>query len=195
MAERAHERGRDRLTAWSNLVLPGAGLILGGDAVGGMVIGLAFAVCANIALISFWILPGEFSHRARALAVGLAFGFYLGAQIRLSLIRRVAARQASSDRRRAVLGEVQQRMVAGDHRGALAVLSPLAQQRPDDLLVNYRLAQLLTAAGTVHAARAAWKRVRSLDRHGIYREQARMAERKLSQGRPAADSSAERTSG
>ncbi len=156
-----------------NLILPGGGLIAIGALLPGVLVGLAFAASANFALIAILLFPADFTRAYQALGIGLAVGCYLGAQIRLLTTIRARRRAAAARHRRQQLWHARELLERGEHGAALQVLSSLADTYADDLLVAYRLAQALSLAGSVHAARSAWERVRRLDRHGIYREQTR----------------------
>ncbi len=156
---------------WANLLLPGAGLILLGATGAGILTGLVFAACANFAVLAVLLFPDDFGERLQFLAIGLAAGCYVGAQLRYHrAVRSLRIRQASALRRH-LLRQTEQWLEAGQPARALDCIRQLADLATTDLLVAYRLAQTLTAAGDVPAARAAWQQVRRLDRHGIYRAQ------------------------
>lgn len=155
---------------WVNLLLPGGGMILLGSAASGLLGGLLFAVCANFALLAVLLFPDDFSGTAQALAIGVAAGAYVGAQVRFVACARKLREQTAASFRRRLLWQSQELLARGEAGRAVEVLRPLADQAGDDLLVAYRLAQALTAAGDVPAARAAWRQVRQLDRHGLYRQ-------------------------
>lgn len=175
----------ERWAALLNLLLPGGGLILIGMIVRGFIVGCAFVLCVNFAIVTVLLMPDDFPWWVPPLALGLAGGGYVGAQLRLAQSVRDSRRRAQADRRRACLHNAQEELARGRPLAALEALAPLADQAARDLLVALRMAQALTAAGDVPAARAAWRQVRRLDRHGIYREQARDHERQLAQaGRP-----------
>ncbi len=167
------------LAAWLNLVLPGGGLIWIGATATGLLAGVAFAACANVALAAVLLVPDEFGAAYQKLVIGLAAGAYAGAQLRF--VQTVRQRRAVdlANQRRESLRRVTACLLDGDAEAALVALQPLRNGAEDDLLVMYRLAQVLTAAGNVSAARNAWRKVRALDRHGIYRRQAEEQERRL----------------
>jgi hypothetical protein len=73
-----------RIAPWVNLLLPGGGLILVEALVSGVLIGLAFTLCANLALLAVLLFPDDFSRWDQALLIGLAGGSYVGAQLRLA---------------------------------------------------------------------------------------------------------------
>jgi hypothetical protein len=153
-----------------NLILPGAGLIALGEIASGLLIGVAFTACANYALLATLIVPDVYSRPLQLLGIGFTIGTYFGAQLRYTLRARRSARSTLARQRRAILTAVQEHMAAQDWNAALVALKPLAEQAPDDLFVNYRVAQILTAAGTGRAADTAWRRLQRLDRRGLYRE-------------------------
>lgn len=161
----------ERWALWANLVLPGSGMILVGALASGLLGGLVFAVCANFALAAVLLVPDDFSATAQALAIGTAAGAYVGAQGRCAGCVRAWRAQASERARRRLLWQSQELLARGDAAQAAALLRPLVDEAPDDLLVIYRLAQALTVAGDVPGARAAWQQLRQLDCHGLYKQQ------------------------
>ena len=173
MAAAMSDRPECRRAVWVNRLLPGGGLILLGAPWSGWLVGLAFAACAEFALAASLLFPDDFSWAQRALGSALTAGIYAGAQCRLAQTLRGARRDRDAAQRRQVLAEVQELLARGEHQQALAAIRPLAAQTATDLLLAYRLAQTLTAAGDVTAARAAWHRVRELDWHGVYKQQVR----------------------
>lgn len=166
-----------------NLLLPGGGLILLGELSSGLLVGVAFAACANFALLAVLLFPDDFGPSLHALGIGVAGGGYVGAQIRMAQTVRGLRERVMTLERRRVLWTVRGLCERGEYSAALQVITPLSRRVPDDVLVAYRVAQILSEAGTVHAARAAWQRVRQLDRHGVYREQVRKFESQLEQRR------------
>jgi len=169
----------ERAAPWVNLILPGAGLILVDSLLAGVVVGLLFTACANLALVELLLFPDEWSRELKLLTVGVTVGTYFGAQLRLVVTMKTGRERSRTAHRRARLWEARALTEQGEHIRACEVLNDLCSENPDDLLVNYRLAQSLTDAGEVPAAREAWQRVRSLDRHGIYRAQIDAHERRL----------------
>jgi hypothetical protein len=113
------------------------------------------------------------------LIIGFAAGSFFGAQLRLAHTQRAIRADELAAVRRRTLTEIQSLLNRGEPARALELLHPLARRFPRDLLVAYRLAQVLTASGNKHAARAAWQQLRTLDRHGIYRTQALENEKRL----------------
>lgn len=157
---------------WLNLVLPGGGLVLLGEIGGGLLVGLLFTACTGFALLSTLLFPDDYPRAVTVLGIGLAAGSYVGAQVRLSqALRRQAAAQAAR-RRASQLRLACECLQRGDPAGALAALEPLVDSARTDLLVAYRLAQALSAAGDDAGAAAAWEQVRALDRHGLFKRMA-----------------------
>ncbi len=179
MTPAANELDHVQRGAWINLLLPGAGLVLCGATMAGLVVGVVFAVSANIALVATLLFPDDFGPGPRALAIGVAGGVYLGGQIRYAQTVRGLQRAAAVRERRERLGRTQRLLASGDVAGALQAIAPLTEANPDDLVAAYRLAQVLMAAGNGHAARVAWKRVKQLDRHRLYAQQVAEAEQHL----------------
>lgn len=181
MANHADSAMRNSWAA--NLILPGAGLILLGRVWSGLFRGVVFAVCANLVILALFIIPAEVSRGLQALIVGVTVGVYVGAQLRYAHALRERHDEARAAERRTRLESARRYLAEGDAIAALESLVPIADDAEHDLVVAFRLAQALTAAGDVDSARVAWRRVRQLDRHGIYRAQVRENERNLSAGR------------
>ena len=162
-----------------NLVIPGGGLILIGREILGVLIAVLFTVAACYALAATLLFPDDTSAAWRGLGIGVAIGTYLGAQIRYAQTVRYQADQAFGDLRRAALRAARGALRDGRAEDAWNALQPLLPQAEADLLVAYRVAQVLTARGNGLVALNAWRRVRRLDRHRIYREEVRANERAL----------------
>ena len=182
MATNTRELPGDGWASALNLLLPGGGLILIGAPWSGLLIGLAFAACANFALAAVLLFPDNFSPTHQALGTGLAAGASLGAQGRLAQTRRPMRAAAAAAWRRRMLWRTRELVERGEHAEALQTITPLAERWPDDLHVAYRVAQVLTEVGSADAAQDAWRRVRALDRHGLYRAQIGAGFQRLSQG-------------
>lgn len=165
---RDHEQSFAR---WINLLVPGGGLIAIGEVWTGVVVALFFAVSANAAIAARLLLPDEFSPWLAGLCIGVAAGTYIGAQFRLAHTVRERRRAAEQEQRRAALTAVCDRLERGDGDGALEALEPLRSAGGQDLLVAFRLAQVLTLKRDVSPALEAWQQVRILDRHHVYRRQ------------------------
>lgn len=168
---------RLRQVGWLvNVLVPGGGVILIGGVVPGLLVGALFAVQANLLLAGLFIVPDELPQPGFGVVAVLAVLTYATAQAWYAReLRR--GRALLHDLRRRCVAEAQRRLAAGDADGAHAALARVASAAEYDLLVAVRVAQVLTARGEVEAARAAWARVRRLDRHRIYREQIARAER------------------
>jgi hypothetical protein len=162
-----------------NLVIPGGGLILIGSETTGVLIALLFTAAANFAIAAGLLFHDDVSPTWRGLGIGVAIGTYLGAQIRYAQTLRCQRARAAAQRRRAALYEVRCALLAGRLEDAWRAIRPLIGQAEVDLVVAYRLAQVLTARGNGAAALAAWRRVRRLDRHRIYRQEVTENERAL----------------
>lgn len=164
---------------WVNLLIPGGGLMMIGRVWLGLIIALLFALLANCALAFSLLFPDDVPSWAGGLTTGLAGGTYLGAQLRFAQTVRSRHREAATAHRRQALEAVRACMAAGQYGQAWEAIRPLAAQADRDLLVAYRVAQVLTAKQDVNAALDAWHLVRRLDRHHIYREQIVSNERTL----------------
>jgi hypothetical protein len=175
IAEREQSAAR-----WVNLLIPGGGLMMIGRVWFGLVIALLFTLCANCALAFSLLFPDDVPSWAGGLATGLAGGTYLGAQLRFAQTVRSRRHGAANTRRRQALEATRACLAAGRYDQAWEAIRPLAAQAERDLLVAYRVAQVLTAKQDVDAALGAWQLVRRLDRHHVYREQIRSSERALS---------------
>jgi len=173
-----------RIARVVNLLVPGAGIILVGREALGVLVALLFTAAANAALAANLLFPAEWSPGWRAISTGVALGTYLGAQVRFAQTLRDQRRRASAAHRNAALRAARAALLAGRVEEAWRLLQPLAPQAEDDLLLAYRLAQVLSARGDRQAARAAWQRVRRLDRHRIYYREVLDNERALSEERP-----------
>lgn len=163
----------------ANLVIPGGGLILIGSEITGVLVALLFTAAASFALAVCLLFPDDVSPSWRGLGVGVAIGTYVGAQVRYAQSVRELRARATGQLRRAVLSDVRCALLAGQVEDAWRALQPLREQAESDLVLAYRLAQVLTARGDGAAALAAWRRVRRLDRHRIYRQELAENERAL----------------
>ena len=173
-------RDREQTFArWINLLVPGGGLIAIGDVWTGVVVALLFALSANGAIAARLLIPDEFSSWLAGLCIGVAGGTYIGAQFRIAHTVRERRREAGLKQRREALAAVSERLERGDGDGALEALTPLRIAADQDLLVAYRLAQVLTMKRDVSAALEAWQQVRVLDRHHVYRRQIANGQRVL----------------
>jgi hypothetical protein len=164
-----------------NLVVPGGGLILIGSAASGVLLAALFTVTAAFAIVSNLLFPDDFASAWRGLGIGVALGTWLGAQLRLAQSVRRQRERAAGKLREATLRDVRAELLAGRFDDAWRAIQPMIHRADDDLALACRLAQVLTARESPVAARAAWRRVRRLDRHRIYRQEVEEGEWTLSQ--------------
>jgi hypothetical protein len=164
---------------WLNLLIPGGGLIMVGHVWLGLVVAAAFTACANSALAMGLLFPDDLPAWVGGLSIGVAGGTYLGAQLRLAQTVRSRRRDAATARRRRALEAARVHLAGGEYEQAWEAIRTLAEQADRDLLLAYRVAQVLTAKKDVDEALRAWHLVRSLDRHHVYREQILTNERAL----------------
>ena len=167
-----------------NLLIPGGGLILIGAEAIGVAVALLFAVAANAVLGSSLLFPDALTPAWRGLAIGVTLGTYLGAQIRFAQTVRQQQLRSADQQRRMALRDARQALLDDRVQDARNALQPVVDRADDDLPLAYRLAQVLTACGEQVAARAAWRRVRRLDHHKIYRSEVEAAEQTLSRPPP-----------
>jgi len=158
---------------WVNLLIPGGGLILIGDCAYGVLAALLFTLAASLLLAGAYLFPDDVSRLWRALALGGVIGAYGGAQIRYAQTVRLQAEQAFWDLRSAALKRVRRALAAGRADEAWTELTPMMREAETDLLIAYLAAQVLTRRKDGFAALNAWRRVRRLDRHRIYRQETR----------------------
>jgi hypothetical protein len=154
-------------------------LILIGRETLGVMIAILFTMTACYALAATLLFPDDTSATWRGLSIGVAIGTYLGAQIRYAQTVRCQADEAFGDLRRAALRDAHSALREGRTEDAWHALRPLLPQAETDLLVAYRVAQVLTARGDRLAALNAWRRVDRLDRHRIYRQEVHEHEQAL----------------
>ncbi len=177
--ERRNWRGID-------LLVPGGGAILAGHLRSGLALLVTFAALANLAIIANLIIPDDFPRwfaRGAALA---AVAAYLFAQFQRAHLRPLAPPSLSTPIRRAALERAREALAAEDAHAALHALQPLASEAEHDLLVAYRFAQALSLLDDASAALRAWRRVRRLDRHHLYRAESAAQEAALAARVPPA---------
>ncbi len=163
----------------ANLAVPGGGLVLGGDMVGGVAVGVAFTLAACSAIAVTLLFPDDVSPLWRGVLIGAAGGAYVGAQFRLEVWLVHAIRRARRDRRDAALRAVVEALRVHDVARAREALGPVLDLVEEDLLTAYRAARVFELAGEASAATSAWEHVRRLDRRHIYREARESALRRL----------------
>jgi hypothetical protein len=165
---------------WTNLVIPGGGLILIGSEAVGVLIATLFTASADLAIAASLLFPDDISSTWRGLAIGVAIGTYIGAQVRYAQTVRCQRQCLAESRRHAALREARVALADGRVGDAWRALQPLADEVERDVALAYRWAQVLTAKGSGAAAQAAWRRVRRLDRHRIYYQEIAENQRRLS---------------
>lgn len=158
-----------------NLLVPGLGIICVGRTWPGVILGLIFAAFANLALWAVLLMPDDLPAWGPPLAVGLAAGAYVGCQIDFVRSSRDRRRREQDAIRHSALAAVSEALARGDFVAGLDALGSISHLAAQDLLVAYRQAQVLTGLGDEHAAYVAWRQVRTLDRHNIYRDEWRTA--------------------
>lgn len=162
---------RANLARRINLLVPGGGLILLGRPWLGLTLALLFAALGNFALAALLVFPDDVASWLTGLTLGASAGTYAAAQFRIwSTVRKIGI-ERQQEQRRAVLGAVQRHMRDGAYERALDEIRGVGGLAERDLLLAYRLAQILTGTGDREAAARAWRRVRELDRHKIYRKE------------------------
>lgn len=156
-------------STWVNLLIPGGGLILVGWPWLGWAIGLLFVLALNASLAIILLFPDEWPAWVGGLAIGVTGGTYLGAQIRLRQLITLRRLTAAEEFRNSTLRTALAAAEAGDQLTALEHLEKLADEADRDLLVAYRVAQVISATGDAEGSQSAWARVQRLDRYGLYR--------------------------
>lgn len=162
-----------------NLLIPGSAIILVGGPLFGALLAVLFAAAASFAIWALWIIPDSVAPWMTGVALATAAGAFVAAQLQLAQSLRRRTLQRSADARRRILEAVCRSIDAGAYQDALAALQPLDRAAHGDLLIAYRIAQVLTLARNVSGARAAWRRLRAIDIHHIYRDEIESYERLL----------------
>lgn len=158
----------------TNILLPGGGLILCGALVEGLALGMSFSLLAAMSIVTTWVAPESYHPVARGLLWLCTGAVFLACQLRLpAAAGRLAGEQAAGDRRDSLI-RAAQAMQAQRWNEACDELIRAQRRFPNDLLVAVRLAEALEAAGASSEAVQAWRRVRELDHHHIYRERGLM---------------------
>lgn len=173
-----------RLPQLVNLILPGAGLILSGGTIAGLLIGALFAITAALAVASTLLIPDDFSATAQKLLIISAALIYIAAQILIAQRLRSECASRRAQVRRDALARAAQHLEQGDGQRARLSLQPLEGELSGDLLVALRWAQAVEMCGDRDAADEAWDRLRRMDRHHLYRRE--LAER-VSRRKPASE--------
>jgi len=152
----------------ANLLVPGAGLILTGKAIAGLALGLAFTAAINALLITTLLFPDDYSTGARQAVAALTGVAYAAAQLLFAHELRSSGARLRRGQRDACLRAARASLARRAYDEALRAIQPVAALAKRDLLVAYRLAQILSALERADAAALAWELVRRLDRHRIY---------------------------
>jgi hypothetical protein len=163
-----------------NLVIPGGGLVLIGSEIIGTLVVILFTAAACFALGASLVFPDDVPATWRGLGIGVALGTYVGAQVRFAQTLHYERGRASDELRRVALRDARDALSVGRVEDAWRSLQPIVGRVEVDLLLAYRVAQVVTARGDDVAALRAWRRVRRLDRHRIYRQEVNEQERALS---------------
>ncbi|MDX2200639.1 MAG: tetratricopeptide repeat protein [Phycisphaerae bacterium] len=170
---RVREAARAKLI---NLIAPGVGLVLVDRLFDGLLTAGAFGLSAGALLVATLVAPMAYSGAFRAfLAVAMVATYGL-AQIAMERAAAARGRSDAAAERRALLQRSARSARYGDYASAIAQISEALEQSPEDLALRADLAILHDRAGNLDAARAAWRRVRELDRHRVYKEQIEAAE-------------------
>lgn len=177
-----------------NLLLPGGGMIAVGAVWRGLLVGAAFTVLLNVAIIFGLIIPDATPPQSHfyVMCVAATAVVYIGAQVWLNRVLHQRDRMHAHAARHELLREIAALLAAGDAGGAIERLRPHEALCESDLLFAYRLAQAMHAAArgqpaessaTAHGAvRVAWLRVRRLDAHRLYRAEVDAALAEISGG-------------
>lgn len=167
---------RARSADWrkrANWLLPGVGCVATGATLVGLTLAAAFSTGLSLLLMLLWVVPDEASAPRIAGALALAVASWAASQAATSRgLRRWHAASAESARR-AELCAVEELLRVAGPSSAAARLQAYCERVESDLPALARLAELHEMAGDAAAAQAAWRRVRKLDRHGLYRLQTR----------------------
>lgn len=158
--------------AWSallNLVAPGAGLVAAGHVLGGWLIGVLFAGLSSLTLAGALLIPDAVSLTTRWWAFAGASTCYLGAPLWLARLQRGQSQNIEGARRIGALREAEQFLREGDAAAASALLVALTAQHPRDLLIAWRSVQAADMLGERQSLEEAQRRLRALDRDGVYR--------------------------
>jgi hypothetical protein len=169
---------------WWNLLVPGAGLVLVGAGWNGVLWGLLFVLLVNAAIAATLLFPDDVSGLTRVACWLAAAGVYCVAQAHFLVAARRARAQQTASQRREVLSEVRRLLAEGRAEEALAAMGALHAERTRDLLVAYLVAQIHTLRGVREEAIQAWRDLRRLDRHRVYREQVDAALSELTAASP-----------
>ena len=159
---------RKRLAVLSNLIVPGAGLIVLRREWLGFTLAVLFGIVAQIVILGLWIVPHDIPRWVWLAAVMVTIGVWLFAQWRL-LIR---VRDENSPDFVQELEELRSlaevALQKEDFDEARRVLLVALKINDEDLAVQVLWARLMGLTEQGKPARVAWKRVKYLDRDDIY---------------------------
>ncbi|MFQ5501326.1 MAG: hypothetical protein ACE5EQ_03375 [Phycisphaerae bacterium] len=156
-----------------NLVLPGTGLILRRREWLGLSMAVVFAICGNVALAGKLIAPEAVPTGLTVLAMILATLSWVLAQVlcyRQGLT--LARTQRVLDQ---ILSDARAALKSNDDAAAHRALDGAIALDDENVEVHAMEARLSEREGADQAARAAWRRVLKLDRHGPHAREAREA--------------------
>ena len=112
-----------------NLLIPGGGLILIGAEIIGVAVVILFTAAAAAALAFTLLFPDALAPTWRGLAIGIALGTYLGAQIRFAQTVRQQELRSAALTRHAAMRDAQLALRDGRASDALARAAARARSR------------------------------------------------------------------
>ncbi len=159
---------RKRLAVLFNLMVPGTGLIILRREWLGFTLAILFGVVTQIVILGLWVVPQDIPRWIWFTAVLVTIGVWLFAQWRL-LIR---VRDENSPDFAKELEELRSlaelALQKEDFDEARRVLLVALKINDEDLAVQVLWARLMRLTRPGKSARVAWKRVKYLDRDGLY---------------------------
>jgi len=154
------------LTWTANLVVPGAGLVLLGRLVQGVVLGLWWTAATAVLVLATLVWPDGVTAKVTAVFAVNAAVAYGVAQWVHHVRRRTAARHLASPARDDLFREALEATLQGRLDDAEAACRRLLRLDPDDVEATLHLASLARRRGHVAAARRYLARTRYLDDDG-----------------------------
>lgn len=156
-----------RVLLWIlNLLVPGAGLVLAGRLVIGIVAGLAWGLSAGVAIITALVHPATGSQALSVLTAATPLVVYAAAQVALVLHFRARGRSAVASDRDARFRDALVAYVQGRLDESETVCRELLRADPDDVEATLELASIARRRKDVRAARRHLVRARYLDDAG-----------------------------